>query len=95
MPQLEKISALHLLGNPTAHAEPFRHPNPSEVRVPVDSAVREAQSDPLLTAEDIDRRLNVSKDWVWDHSSRKSPHLPVIRMGDERPGKVRLGRLEI
>jgi len=20
--------------------------------------------------------------WVWDHSSRKAPHLPVIRMGD-------------
>jgi predicted DNA-binding transcriptional regulator AlpA len=27
-------------------------------------------------------RLNVSKDWVWDHSSRKAPFLPVIRMGD-------------
>jgi hypothetical protein len=26
--------------------------------------------------------LNISKDWVWDHSSRKSPLLPVIRMGD-------------
>jgi hypothetical protein len=24
----------------------------------------------------------VSKDWVWDHSSRKTPRLPVIRMGD-------------
>jgi predicted DNA-binding transcriptional regulator AlpA len=38
--------------------------------------------DPLLTAEDVARRLNVSKDWVWDHSSRKTPRLPVIRMGD-------------
>lgn len=38
--------------------------------------------DPLLTAEDVAVRLNVSKDWVWDHSSRKSPRLPVIRMGD-------------
>jgi predicted DNA-binding transcriptional regulator AlpA len=38
--------------------------------------------DPLLTVDDVARRLNVSKDWVWDHSSRKRPLLPVIRMGD-------------
>ena len=40
------------------------------------------QSDPLLTAEDVAERLNVTKDWVWDHSSRKAPYLPVIRMSD-------------
>jgi predicted DNA-binding transcriptional regulator AlpA len=38
--------------------------------------------DSLLTAEDVAQRLNVTKDWVWDHSSRKAPYLPVIRMGD-------------
>ena len=38
--------------------------------------------DVLLTAEDVAARLSVSKDWVWDHSSRKAPYLPVIRMGD-------------
>lgn len=38
--------------------------------------------DPLLTAEDVAERLNVTKDWVWDHSSRKIPYLPVIRMSD-------------
>ncbi len=38
--------------------------------------------DPLLTAEDVAKRLKVSTDWVWDHSSRKKPFLPVIRMGD-------------
>ena len=38
--------------------------------------------DPLLTAEDVAQRLRVSTDWVWDHSSRKKPFLPVIRMGD-------------
>lgn len=38
--------------------------------------------DQLLTADDVAARLNVSKDWVWDHSSRKAPFLPVIRMGD-------------
>ncbi len=38
--------------------------------------------DRLLTAEEVAERLNVTKDWVWDHSSRKSPFLPVIRIGD-------------
>jgi hypothetical protein len=38
--------------------------------------------EPLLTADDVAKRLNVSTDWVWDHSSRKKPLLPVIRMGD-------------
>lgn len=39
-----------------------------------------AMSDPLLTVEDVRRRLDVSKDW--DHCSRKKPKLPFIRMGD-------------
>ncbi len=43
---------------------------------------RQPQADPFLTADDVAERLNVSKDWVWDHSSRKAPYLPVIRMGD-------------
>lgn len=43
---------------------------------------RLAELEPLLTAEDVAKRLNVSTDWVWDHSSRKKPLLPVIRMGD-------------
>jgi len=38
--------------------------------------------DPLLTAEDVAQMLNVSKDWVWDHSTRRMPYLPVIRMSD-------------
>jgi predicted DNA-binding transcriptional regulator AlpA len=38
--------------------------------------------DPLLTADDVARRLKVSADWVWDHSSRRAPLLPVIRIGD-------------
>ena len=43
---------------------------------------RVSEIEPLLTAEEVARRLNVSTDWVWDHSSRKKPLLPVIRMGD-------------
>lgn len=41
-----------------------------------------SQVEPLLTADDVAKRLNVSTDWVWDHSSRRKPLLPVIRMGD-------------
>ena len=41
-----------------------------------------SQTDPLLTADEVAERLNVSTDWVWDHSSRKAPYLPVIRMSD-------------
>jgi len=44
--------------------------------------VQQQSVDQLLTADDVAARLNVSKDWVWDHSSRKAPFLPVIRMGD-------------
>jgi predicted DNA-binding transcriptional regulator AlpA len=43
---------------------------------------RALDHDPLLTAEEVAARLHVSTDWVWDHSSRKKPFLPVIRMGD-------------
>ena len=46
-------------------------------------ALRELEmGDPLLTAEDVAQRLRVSRDWVWDHSSRRLPYLPVIRMSD-------------
>jgi predicted DNA-binding transcriptional regulator AlpA len=38
--------------------------------------------DLLLTAEEVALKLKVSKDWVWDHSSRRRPYLPVIRMSD-------------
>ena len=47
--------------------------------------------DPLLTPEQVARRLNVSPDWVRDHSSRKQPRLPVIRLGGG-PGRAGLLR---
>jgi len=43
---------------------------------------RSTDVEPLLTADDVAKRLNVSTDWGWDHSSRKKPLLPVIRMRD-------------
>src|SRR5271157_2853559 len=47
--------------------------------------------DPLWTPEQVARRLNVSPDWVRDHSSRKEPRLPVIRLGGG-PGRAGLLR---
>lgn len=38
--------------------------------------------DSLLTAEEVAAKLKVSTDWVWDHSSRRLPYLPVIRKSD-------------
>ena len=63
------------LPQPEGHANPQRRKPPQRVTV-------EEVADPLLTVDDVARRLNVSRDWVWDHSSRKSPQLPVIRMGN-------------
>lgn len=44
--------------------------------------IEEAAADLLLTADDVAAKLKVSRDWVWDHSSRRLPYLPVIRMSD-------------
>jgi hypothetical protein len=55
------------------------------------SAIRELAFDPLWTPEQVARRLNVSPDWVRDHSSRKEPRLPVIRLGGG-PGRAGLLR---
>jgi hypothetical protein len=51
------------------------------------SEVGAPEYDPLLTPDQVAKRLNTSVDWVWDHSSRKVPLLPVIRFG-EGPGRA-------
>jgi excisionase family DNA binding protein len=35
----------------------------------------------LLTVEDVAERLAVSVGWVRDHAERRTPKLPVIRLG--------------
>jgi hypothetical protein len=47
--------------------------------------------DALLTPAQVADRLGVSIDWVRDHSSRKTPRLPVIRLGGG-PGRKGLLR---
>ena len=84
-------SGLRLLqssGEQPGKFEPVPDTNPAsggfsiESDSPPRAVGRSPLKDPLLTAEEVAERLNVTKDWVWDHSSRKTPHLPVIRMGD-------------
>jgi predicted DNA-binding transcriptional regulator AlpA len=69
--------ASELPRNSIAIVPPTRRKGPQRALTP-----NPAMTDPLLTVEDVGRRLNVSKDWVWDHCWRKNPRLPVIRMGD-------------
>lgn len=38
--------------------------------------------EPLLDAKDVALWLKVSEDWVWDHSTRRAPFLPVIILSD-------------
>lgn len=54
-------------------------------------------NDVLLTPAQVAERLNVSIDWVRDHSSRKKPRLPVVRLGGGpgRKGLLRYRAAEI
>jgi predicted DNA-binding transcriptional regulator AlpA len=75
VPAQDSVKAEDIIPQPEINAEVHRRKPPQRVTT-------EEAADPLLTVDDVARRLNVSRDWVWDHSSRKSPQLPVIRMGD-------------
>lgn len=50
--------------------------------MPEVQAMEPQYQDPLMTVDEVAARLHVTRDWVWDHSSRKRPYLPVIRMSD-------------
>ncbi len=54
---------------------------------PLGNTTEMGNHDRLLTPEQVAKRLNTSIDWVWDHSSRKQPMLPVIRIGSG-PGRA-------
>jgi hypothetical protein len=40
-----------------------------------------ASSDALQTAVQVSKRLGVSERWVRDHATRRSPRLPVVKLG--------------
>ena len=35
----------------------------------------------LLTVEEVAKILNVSAAWVYDHTARKRPRIPSVRLG--------------
>jgi excisionase family DNA binding protein len=39
---------------------------------------------PLLSLSDVAELLQVSKAWVRDHTTRRSPRIPVVRFGGKR-----------
>jgi predicted DNA-binding transcriptional regulator AlpA len=82
MSQMQGFSDLHIARTSTPLTESQSPLIPSGDLQRSHPSRCEIQLDPLLTVEEVTLRLKVSKDWVWDHSSRKSPHLPVIRLGD-------------
>ncbi len=51
------------------------------------SSVHHSESQPpfsgqrLLTAQDVAERLGVSERWVRDHATRRSPRIPVVKLG--------------
>jgi predicted DNA-binding transcriptional regulator AlpA len=66
--------------------------------MPLSSTVEPVQNpsvekDRLLSVDEVAERLNVSRDWVLDHSSRKAPYLPVIRM-EEGALRYRASKIE-
>jgi predicted DNA-binding transcriptional regulator AlpA len=82
MPFPQPNSTLRVMEPRPVPSEDPSSPMPPRSIAPGQTHGAQSDLDPLLTVDDVARRLNVSRDWVWDHSSRKLPHLPVIRMGD-------------
>jgi predicted DNA-binding transcriptional regulator AlpA len=39
---------------------------------------------PLLTIRDVAKLLGVSVGWIRDHSTRRNPRIPVVRLGGRR-----------
>jgi predicted DNA-binding transcriptional regulator AlpA len=73
----EQLRNFEFMPGPSPASVALERGTASERTIP-----RGSRDDSLLTVREVAARLNVTKDWVWDHSSRKAPHLPVIRMGD-------------
>jgi excisionase family DNA binding protein len=43
-----------------------------------------AQPSCLMSLEDVAKYLNVSREWVRDHATRRNPRIPVVRLGGKR-----------
>ena len=56
----------------------------SPVQIRTFQAEKNVDEAALLTPEDVAKLLNVSRDWVIDHATRRNPRLPVVRLGGRR-----------
>jgi excisionase family DNA binding protein len=54
---------------------------PASAETAFDTA-RNGRPERLLTIDDVARWLGVSKAWVYDHTTRKKPFLPCVRLGE-------------
>ena len=86
-----KLQGRNSYSGEAAHEDSDLLPRNKSTDSAMASAAGRLDHDPLLTPEQVARRLNVSPDWVRDHSSRKEPRLPVIRLGGG-PGRAGLLR---
>ena len=77
----ELLPTQHSAQTEAAHSQPEAHADAHRRKPPQRVTAQEA-ADPLLTVDDVERRPNVSRDGLGDHSSRKSPQLRVTGMGD-------------
>jgi hypothetical protein len=53
----------------------------SSLNKAMEGSKNSVQDGTLLAPRDVARRLQVSVAWVRDHSTRKHPRLPVVRVG--------------
>jgi hypothetical protein len=77
-----------------SNAHTTMSPTTSPCPVSAASAVRLAGSQTfghtmLLTAADVAKILNVSPSWVREHSTTKTPRLPVIKLGSGKTACTR------
>ena len=86
-----KLQGRNSYGGEAAHEDSDLLPRDASADSSMAVAAVGSPFDTLLTPEQVAQRLNVSPDWVRDHSSRKNPRLPVIRLGGG-PGRAGLLR---
>jgi len=86
-----KLQGRNSYGGEAAHEDGDLLPRDASADSSMAVAAVGSPFDTLLTPEQVAQRLNVSPDWVRDHSSRKNPRLPVIRLGGG-PGRAGLLR---
>lgn len=53
------------------------------------------RQEPLLNCEQVAELLGCSAAWVRDHSTRRSPRIPVIKLGNNKKPMLRFRRRDV